>query len=340
MKNIKKEVQKTLDSYFKYVNLSFANLEIQDNLIECISNSENSIKSINDEIVFRTNKILDFSYYNFGYDFKIVSIAELDNSIIVDVIQDMRIRFNCSKTTKTLVLNEKRKVELIYDNGLKVIRDSKYQENDYSLDNLNETRIILPHKLRNLKACCKSEVDKGKNNARSNATYYYDREKAKKYALKYAYNPNKDYFNYETYGGDCTNFASQCLHSGGIPFDRVGNYKWYWNSKEDRSASWVSAYAFREYLLNNAKDRDKFGVNAMECAFGDVTLGDIVQFANPTHSMVVTGCLFEENKNIDIWKDKYEILITQHSGDESGRLVNFPLSLKPSTKGRFYIKIL
>ena len=39
----------------------------------------------------------------------------------------------------------------------------------------------------------------------------YDRNKAIRYAKKWAYSRNKKYLDFENIGGDCTNFVSQCI---------------------------------------------------------------------------------------------------------------------------------
>ena len=51
----------------------------------------------------------------------------------------------------------------------------------------------------------------------------YNRQLAAKYAMDWAESRNPQYKDYEKWGGDCTNFVSQCLHAGGIPFDHNGN---------------------------------------------------------------------------------------------------------------------
>ena len=52
--------------------------------------------------------------------------------------------------------------------------------------------------------------------------YDYNREAAVAYAKKWALGRNPAYKDYELLGGDCTNYISQSLHAGGIPFDHNG----------------------------------------------------------------------------------------------------------------------
>lgn len=42
----------------------------------------------------------------------------------------------------------------------------------------------------------------------------YDRQAAFEYAKKWAFRRNPRYYNFEKIGGDCTNFASQCIYAG------------------------------------------------------------------------------------------------------------------------------
>ena len=42
----------------------------------------------------------------------------------------------------------------------------------------------------------------------------YDRAKAVAYAERWALSRNPRYYDFEDIGGDCTNFASQCIYAG------------------------------------------------------------------------------------------------------------------------------
>ena len=42
----------------------------------------------------------------------------------------------------------------------------------------------------------------------------YDRFAGVSYAHRWAYERNPKYMNFDELGGDCTNFASQCLYAG------------------------------------------------------------------------------------------------------------------------------
>lgn len=42
----------------------------------------------------------------------------------------------------------------------------------------------------------------------------YNRENAIQYTKKWAYSRNPKYYDFDSIGGDCTNFVSQCIFAG------------------------------------------------------------------------------------------------------------------------------
>ena len=101
----------------------------------------------------------------------------------------------------------------------------------------------------------------------------YDRKRAVQYARKWALSRNPAYLDFEELGGDCTNFASQCIYAG----SRVMNYTpitgWYYRSSADRTASWTGV----EYLYNFLVGNRSVGPFAHEVKMEDAQIGDIVQ---------------------------------------------------------------
>lgn len=100
--------------------------------------------------------------------------------------------------------------------------------------------------------------------------YTYNRSNAVNYASNYTTNRsatstnyyNSNFPNYNSVGGDCMNFASQCVYAGfggsddksalnktTIPMDGFGSYVWYHgNQSGTNSASWTSCRNFRSYI--------------------------------------------------------------------------------------------
>lgn len=66
----------------------------------------------------------------------------------------------------------------------------------------------------------------------------YNRFAAVAYARTWATSRNPAYYNFEEIGGDCTNFASQCIYAGARIMNYTPTFGWYYRSSYDRSPSW------------------------------------------------------------------------------------------------------
>ena len=69
----------------------------------------------------------------------------------------------------------------------------------------------------------------------------YDRKAAVLYAHAWAYGRNPAFYDYEQVGGDCTNFASQCIYAGSGVMNYTPVTGWYYNSSTDRTPSWTGS---------------------------------------------------------------------------------------------------
>lgn len=81
--------------------------------------------------------------------------------------------------------------------------------------------------------------------------FCYDREKAVAYAHRWAASRNPAYFDFENFGGDCTNFASQCIYAGSGVMNRTPVHGWYYTDSYNRTASWTGVNFLCNFLLNN-----------------------------------------------------------------------------------------
>lgn len=116
----------------------------------------------------------------------------------------------------------------------------------------------------------------------------YDRERAVKYAQKWAYKRNSAYMNFDGIGGDCTNFASQCLFAGAGVMNYTKDIGWYYNSPDDRAAAWSGAEYFVKFILNNKS----YGPFAMEASVNNLRIGDFISLNNGYeyyHTLIITG---------------------------------------------------
>ena len=116
----------------------------------------------------------------------------------------------------------------------------------------------------------------------------YDRNSAVNYAKEWAKARNSIYYNFDGIGGDCTNFASQCLFAGVGVMNYEKDIGWYYISPDDRAAAWSGAEYFRRFMLNN-KNEGPFGVAV---PINQLEIGDFVSLNNGLsyyHTLVVTG---------------------------------------------------
>ncbi len=119
-------------------------------------------------------------------------------------------------------------------------------------------------------------------------TIPFDRIKALECADQWALARNQQYLNFHGLGGDCTNFASQCVlaGSGGVE-NHTPVYGWYYHSAYDRSASWTGVEFFHRFMTTNTGP----GPFARESALGEVQIGDIIQLGGVSqryyHTLVV-----------------------------------------------------
>ena len=159
----------------------------------------------------------------------------------------------------------------------------------------------------------------------------YDAEAALKYAMtwvdpeKVIRNVNK-YGVYDTYGGNCNKYISQCLFAGGIPMDDDGDvdtqWKWYGEdvdldeTKSGRSPAWTGVEEFYTY----ADENTGYGLAAIvdDNVFSG-SAGDILQYGEDgewLHSVIITDVIEDKNGNM------VDYLINSNTTDR----INYPAS--------------
>lgn len=143
----------------------------------------------------------------------------------------------------------------------------------------------------------------------------YNRIHAVKYAHKWAYKRNPTYYNYESIGGDCTNFASQCIYAGSGIMNYTGITGWYYRNANDKAPAWTGVSFLRNFLVHN---HDRPGPFGREVPMEEILPGDIIQLSfdgiTYQHSPVV----------VEIGKvpKPENIRIAAHSFDSDYRLLN------------------
>lgn len=117
----------------------------------------------------------------------------------------------------------------------------------------------------------------------------YDRQAAVEYARKWALGRNPDYFDFSDLGGDCTNYASQCVFAGSGVMNFTPVFGWFYRTASDRTASWTGVEFFYNFFTEN-KGLGPFG---KEVPLRQADLGDLIQLGRATgdyyHTPVITG---------------------------------------------------
>lgn len=117
----------------------------------------------------------------------------------------------------------------------------------------------------------------------------YNRGKAIEYAEKWAYDRNPKYYNFDTVGGDCTNFVSQCIYEGSQVMNYTKDFGWYYINGNNKSPSWSGVEFLYNFLVNNSG----VGPYAKEVEIDEIEIGDIVQLSFDgerfTHTLIVVG---------------------------------------------------
>lgn len=103
----------------------------------------------------------------------------------------------------------------------------------------------------------------------------YNRDKAVAYARKWALKRNPAYYNFTGLGGDCANFASQCIYAGAGVMNYKPLFGWYYKSANDRTPSWSGV----KYLYNFLTSNKSAGPYASETDITAMEPGDIIQLA-------------------------------------------------------------
>ena len=146
----------------------------------------------------------------------------------------------------------------------------------------------------------------------------YNRDAAVEYARRWALKRNPAYYDFQKIGGDCTNFASQCIYAGAGVMNYTPTMGWYYRSLADRAAAWSGVEYLHNFLINN-KGRGPYGriVPKRQAAPGDIVqLG--TRDGRYYHSPVITSVY-------------PEILVAAHTNDALDR----PLSSYIYENARF-----
>lgn len=104
----------------------------------------------------------------------------------------------------------------------------------------------------------------------------YNRRLAVAYAHRWAYGRNPLFYDYEEIGGDCTNFASQCLYAGTGVMNFTPTFGWYYINANEKAPAWTGVEYFRNFLV---RDEVSQGPVGREASLGELLPGDFIQLS-------------------------------------------------------------
>ena len=277
----------------------------------------------------------DLRLDNCSYNLKVTKYDQNENVYKLTIIEDSSFNFNFMKdiTSHTYGVENTFEFEKTNDKYL-IVKYNKQADfyniiasnigEDYNKETISNVATEAITIASSQAANDKSYYDSMKEIPTKKCDHKYDREKAVSYALKWITSRNPEYGNFDAYGGNCQNYASQILRNGGIPNDVKGYYRFkYYSSVPDesensigRTPSWAGVTQFYTYAKNNS------GVSGL-CSAVDLNYyygenGDLIQFGykdSYTHTSVITGVVSKDGKVLDL-------LTSSNTTDRD----NFPLS--------------
>ena len=104
----------------------------------------------------------------------------------------------------------------------------------------------------------------------------YDRRAVVRYAHRWAYGRNPAFYDYEEVGGDCTNFASQCVFAGSGVMNFTADLGWYYIDANQKAPAWTGVEFFWNFMTRREISQGPVGV---ECDLADLRPGDLVQLS-------------------------------------------------------------
>ena len=193
---------------------------------------------------------------------------------------------------------------------------------------MDAARISWIDKLRNSMTVTekqRADIISGKYPEGIACDHRYDRVSAFRYASTYVFSRNASFLDFTTIGGNCQNYASQVMRSGGIPNDTEGDFKWKYfddsydttSAQKGRTPSWTASSSFADYAKGNTGYGlcCDTGVNMYALEAGDLIIMEGID-GDYVHTMVVIAPAYDKEGNI------VDMLVDSNSTNRR----NYPLS--------------
>ncbi|MBQ8344921.1 MAG: amidase domain-containing protein [Clostridia bacterium] len=143
----------------------------------------------------------------------------------------------------------------------------------------------------------------------------YNRSRAVEYARRWALSRNPLFSDFAGFGGDCTNFVSQCILAGCGVMNFTPTFGWYYINPENRAPAWSGVDELYRFLLRTPdflQANGGIGPYATDArAERQVAVGDVIQLANDQgefyHTLIIS----------EITPD--DVLVCAHTNDALDR---------------------
>lgn len=142
----------------------------------------------------------------------------------------------------------------------------------------------------------------------------YNRQKVVEYAQKWAYARNPQYYNFDSVGGDCTSFASQCIYAGANVMNYSKQKGWYYINGNNKSPAWSGVEFLYNFLTTNKSE----GPYGKEVNQNQIEIGDIAQLSFNGKSFGHTLVITKIQNRLDL----NEIFISSHTYDSFNKRIS------------------
>lgn len=329
--NVPAEVMNVIVSYLDGYYRSLYTLEKQDlsSLFENEYIAAVSEKAIDLQIETRKLYDFDFTLKRAHYDLKVTRYEKDGETYHVDILEDDYMNFaflngiesqtfdvenyfTVKNTAEGYRISDLEKIQgyyMTFYDETKTVEEVSFQY-DYYMEQL---KGMIDYNNEVLKQ--KAERDPYVSNVTYSKTY--NREAAVAYADQHYHQRNPEWYNFSDEGGNCQNYASQCMLAGGMEMDYSGEWQWKCyvsdpnyepeineeDEKEGRSRSWVHVTSFYDYALENEGKGLACDVNAN---LYYAQPGDIILVGNGSlsHTVIVSkvvdGHILVDSNSIDM----------------------------------------
>lgn len=327
-------------SYLESKSFEDYGLKDPKNLLENYSFKKNSNVSAKDNFIkelttYRMNEA-SFKISSLSTENTINDIKSYGNKFIIDASSLVKIQFSGIDGLSLKKVNHK--ITLEKDNNCYIVNQDETHNDiyDYLLEGNKSYNEILLQEKKNTNGT-KIQYLTENNNIQNYPVTLSSLNSLNRTAMgNYMYsNWNKrltNWGNFDDYGGDCTNYASQVIYSGGTP---MNTSNWYYYSYSNRAPAWTSVTSLYSFLVSNTGR----GPRAIDSSLPYLQTGDLVQLSNGStyyHTLLIVRPYGAPPQAPDYTLDPNRldnITISSHTSDQ----YNYPLGMY--TSDRRYIHL-